>query len=121
MSSQNDEIERIKRLRERQIRLRDPRAKDHEIQHKIAQRYKPRKLTLASVIEDVPGKWWGMLFGAIIGLIIAITINVLVDFPSYWMEWIIYLLVLIGGVTGRFLGAAMDWTDEDHDALVKRG
>jgi hypothetical protein len=121
MSNQNDEIERLKRLRDRQIRLRDPKAKDNAIQHKIAQRYKPQKLTLAAVIENIPGKWWGMFFGAIIGLIIAIAINVLVDFPSSWMEWIAYLFVLIGIVMGRLLGAAMDWADEDHDALVKRG
>jgi hypothetical protein len=121
MSSQNDEVERLRRLRDRQISLRDPKAKDHAIQHKIAQRYKPKKLTLASVIEAIPGRWIGMFFGGLFGLIIAIAINVLVDFPAAWMEWIAYLLILVGVFLGRGLGAAMDWTDEDHDALVKRG
>ena len=119
--SNQDEIERLKRLRERQLRLRDPKAKDNAVQHKISQRYKPQKLTAASVIQDIPGKWLGMIFGALLGTILAVAINVLIDFEASWMEYVIYILIFFCAVIGRGLGAAMDWRDEDHDALVKRG
>jgi hypothetical protein len=119
--SNQDEIERIRRLRERQLKQRDPKAKDNAVQHRIAQRYKPKKLTAADVIRDIPGKWLGTIFGALFGIIVAVAINLLVDFPASWMEYVLYFLVLVCAVMGRGLGAAMDWRDEDHDALVKRG
>ncbi len=120
MSSQNDEIERIKRIRERQLQLRDPKAKDRQIQSRVASRYEKEKVTVNSVIRDIPGKWIGMFLGAIIGFILAIAINLLVDFPAAWMEYLVYFIVLVCVVMGRGLGAAMDWRDEDHEALVKR-
>ena len=119
--SDQDEIERIKRLRERQLKLRDPKAKDNAVQHKIAQRYKPKKYTVADAIQDIPGKWLGTIFGALFGIIGAVAINILVEFEAFWMEYAMYFLVLVCAILGRGLGAAMDWTDEDHDALVKRG
>jgi uncharacterized membrane protein len=120
MSSHNDEIERIKRLRERQLKLRDPKAKDRQIQHKIASRYHKEKLTFRDVLRDIPGKWMGMILGAIVGIILAIALNLLVVSDIFWIEYVGYFIVLVCIVMGRALGAAMDWRDEDHDALVKR-
>ena len=118
--SDKDEIERLKRIRDRQIRARDPQAKDREIQHRIATRYKKPKLTVKSIIEDIPGKWQGTILGAILGIIIAIAINVLLDFEAAWMEYVVYLIIFICAAMGRALGAAMDWREEDHEKLVKR-
>ena len=118
--SDQEEIERLKRIRDRQIRLRDPQAKDHEIQHRIASRYEKPKLTLESIIKDIPGKWMGMIVGGILGIIIAVTLNVVLDFEVAWMEYALYLIVAICAAMGRALGAAMDWREEDHEALVKR-
>lgn len=120
MGSNKDEMERLKRLRDRQLELRDPKAKDRAVQHQIAARHTKDKITVDSVIRDIPGAWIGMFLGGIVGLIIAVAVNVLLDFDASWMEYVVYLIVLVGVILGRGLGAAMDWRDEDHDALVKR-
>ena len=121
MSNQNDEIERLKRLRERQIRSRDPTAKDRQVQRKVSARYKKEKLTVGGIIRDIPGKWLGTILGAIVGLIMGIGIVLILKSEAFWMEYIPYFLVLVGAVMGRGLGAAMDWRDEDHEELVRRG
>ena len=38
MSDRNDEVERLMRLREQQIRARDPKAKDRKVQSRVAAR-----------------------------------------------------------------------------------
>ena len=118
--SDKDEIERLKRIRDRQIRLRDPQAKDREVQHRIASRYKKPKLTVKSILEDIPGKWMGTILGAILGTVVAVTLNLTLDFEVAWIEYALYLIVAICAAMGRALGAAMDWREEDHEALVKR-
>ncbi len=118
--SDNDEIERLKRIRDRQIQLRDPQAKDREVQHRVASRYKKPELTVKSIIKDIPGKWMGTILGAIVGIIIAVALNLALDFEAAWMEYAIYLIVAICAAMGRALGAAMDWREEDHEKLVKR-
>jgi hypothetical protein len=120
MNTHNDENERIKRIRDRQLSLRDPKAKDNAMQHRIASRYKAEKLTVESVLRDIPGRWIGTILGAIIGVIVAIAFNLLVESDAFWIEYVGYFLVLVCIVFGRGLGAAMDWREEDHDALVKR-
>ena len=120
MSSQNDEVERLRRLRERQIRLRDPKAKDRKVQHKVSARYKKEELTVEGVIRDIPGKWMGTILGAILGIILAVAFNLLVESEAFWIEYVGYFLVAVCAILGRGLGAAMDWRDGDHEALVNR-
>jgi hypothetical protein len=120
MGSHNDEIERIKRIRDRQLNLRDPKAKDDAMQHRIASRYKVEKLTVKGVLRDIPGRWMGTILGAIVGVVVAIAFNLLVESDAFWIEYVGYFLILVCIVLGRGLGAAMDWREEDHKALVKR-
>ena len=47
--------------------------------------------------------------------------SAVIQYDAFWIEYVGYLLVLVCIVLGRGLGAAMDWREEDHDALVKRG
>lgn len=120
MSNPQDEIERIRRIRERQLALRDPKAKDRAVHQYISSRYTKEKLTLSGVIRDIPGKWIGMFIGGAIGLIIAIALQLLLQTELTWIKYVGYILVFFGIAIGRGLGASMDWRDEDHDALVNR-
>lgn len=120
MSNQQDEIERIRRIRERQLSLRDPKAKDRAVHHMISSHYTKERLTLGGMIRDLPGKWLGMFCGGFIGLIIAVAFNLLIQTELTWIKYVAYIIVLFGIAIGRALGAAMDWRDEDHDALVNR-
>jgi hypothetical protein len=120
MSDQRDEVERIKRIRDRQLQLRDPRARDREVQHKVASRYRRDRITLGSAIRDLSGKWLGTIIGGLCGVLIAIAFHLLVQSEDDWVSWASYVIVLAGLALGRLAGAALDWRDEDHEALVRR-
>jgi hypothetical protein len=113
MSRQQDEIERLKRLRERQLADRDPRARDRAVSAKVRARRQTKKLTLKNVVADFTAKWTWMVAGGLVGAVLAIVVNV--AFKAAWAEYVGYGLVLFGIVMGRLFGAIRDWGDEDWD------
>jgi hypothetical protein len=119
MSKQNDELERIQRIRDQQIRARDPRARDRKQQQKISARHREKTFSFQDLLRSIPAKWWGMLIGGIIGLVLAIMLNKAIETEASWMEYVGYVVVLAGIVLGRGVGAAMDWSEEDHKKLVR--
>ncbi len=120
MSHQNDEIERAKRIRDRQLRLRDPKARDKKLMQKISADYdrKRKSLTLQDVLKDIPGKWWGMIIGGIVGSIAALVLSTKLE--SSWAPYLGYIILFACVVLGRGVGMTMDWREEDHDKLVRR-
>jgi hypothetical protein len=119
MSNRNDEIERIQRIRERQIKARDPRAHYRKHQQKIRKQYKEETFSFQDLLKSIPTKWWGMIIGGMIGLIFAIVLNKAIETEASWMEYVWYVIVLFGIVLGRGVGAAVDWSEEDHKKLVR--
>lgn len=115
--SEDQERERIRRIRDRQIQARDPTLRDKRFQHKVKGR-KKKKLTFADVLADIPTKVWGMIIGGLVGIILAILLNVAVN--ASWTQWIGLIIVLACIVMGRGLGATISWKEEDHEELVKR-
>ena len=119
MSNRKDEIERIQRIRDQQIRARDPRAHDRKRQQKVSARRSEKKFSFQDLLRSIPTKWWGMIIGGIIGLVAAIVLNKAIEAEASWMEYVGYVIVLAGIVLGRGVGAAMDWSEEDHKKLVR--
>ena len=119
MGSQNDEIERLKRIRERQLSDRDPGKRDKRFQYKVSQRPK-KKLTVEDILKDIPSKVWGMIIGGIIGVALAIALNAALGEILPWIQYVGIIIVLGLVVLGRLLGAATSWREEDHEKLVKR-
>lgn len=111
MGSQDDEIERIKRIRERQLSDRDPRARDKAFYGRISARRQGKKLTFQSVLADFRAKWTWMLGGLIIGIVLALALNQL--FQATWAQYVGYFIILFCVVMGRMFGAIRDWGDED--------
>lgn len=120
MGTQNDEIERIQRIRDRQLQLRDPKAKERKVQRAAAARYKPQKVSLAGAIEEVPGKWLGTILGGLIGVLLGVLFDLLVASDEWWMRYVPYLIAFAGLALGRMLGVILDRQEGDHDALVRR-
>ena len=112
MSRQNEELERIKRIRDQQLAARDPRARDHALQQVRARR-QSKKLTVRNILADFTAKWTWMVVGGAIGAVLAIVVNLV--FKATWAEYVGYGLILFGMVVGRILGAIRDWGDEDWD------
>ncbi len=120
MSQQKDEIERIQRIRDRQLQLRDPKARERKVQHKAAARYKPQKVTLTGAVHEIPGKWLGMILGGLLGVLLGVVFEWLVVTGDWWVRYVPYVIAFAGLALGRMLGAILDWREGDHDALVGR-
>lgn len=113
------EIECLKRIRERQLRARDPKAYDRKIMRKVSADYRKKsQLTFRDVLRDIPGKWWGMLYGGVLGLVVAVLVSAALE--ASWARYLGYLIVFACVVIGRVIGTVMDWREEDHDKLVRR-
>jgi hypothetical protein len=119
MSRRDDEVERLRRIRDRQLQLRDPMANRREVQHRVSSRYQPEKLTLAGVVREIPGKWLGTLLGGLIGILLGVLFDLVVAIDAWWVAYVPYVIAFAGFAVGRMLGAVLDWREEDHDALVQ--
>jgi uncharacterized membrane protein len=113
MSKQEDEIRRLQRLRDEQLQARDPTAKGRAQQQRLTTKHRNtrKKITARSVILDLPAKWQFMVIGALLGLLIALIINIM--FQAQWAQIVGGVLVVFGLVAGRVMGAVRDWGNED--------
>jgi len=74
MGNRNDEVERFKRLRDQQLRARDPQKKQQQLQHNISKRYKQSRepFSFTKIWQEVEHKWRGILIGGFLGFILLI-------------------------------------------------
>jgi Flp pilus assembly protein TadB len=117
MSNNNQEQERLKRLRDRQLTDRDPGVKKREFQRQSVERERRayRPLTFKDAWADIPHIWKGMFFGLILGLVGAFVITSLWVSPWAWVVSIVLLLVFI--MFGVMIGRAADSRDEIKENL----
>lgn len=66
---------------------------------------------MKSIILDFPAKWQFMIIGALIGLLVALVINIVVQ--DQWAQIAGGVLIVFGLVAGRVMGAIRDWGNED--------
>ncbi len=111
MGRQNDEMERLKRLRERQLSDRDPRIRDQAFQNRMRSGRRGKAFSLSGLLKDFQAKLLWMVGGAIVGIVAAIAFVQMVQVE--WAEYIAFLIVFAGAVIGRVLGSVVDWRDED--------
>ena len=113
MKSSENEVRRLQRLRDQQIRDRDPTAKKVAQYRRTVTNYKKRqkRITLGSVINDLPAKIWFMVIGGLLGAVLAIVLLIIIDEP--WVKALGIIVILFGLISGRVMGAARDWGDED--------
>ena len=117
MSNGNQEQERLKRLRDRQLSERDPLVKQRDFQRSSARReQKARKpYSLAKMWRDIPHVWKGFFYGILLGT------AVLIALPTFWVSpWsipvsLIALLVLV--IIGVLIGRAFDTRDEIKELI----
>jgi hypothetical protein len=121
MSKQNEELERLIRLRERQIQARDPKAKERKIQAKVtARRRKLRsrntsfQYMIQDMLRDMSYKFWGIIIGAVLGTIVSIVLALLLeDIVMVAVLGLVITLILI--LVGFIFGHSFDWRAEVTD------
>ncbi len=113
MPTSNDEIERLKRLREQQIKTRyDPNEKKAKYEQISYQRRQGTKVTGRDILKDIPDQVWWSLFGGIIGLVFFAIVVSLPGIPSYG-SLIGLAGIVFGLVVGWVLGKARQSGKED--------
>jgi dephospho-CoA kinase len=118
MNSNQSEQERIKRIRDQQIRTRDPQTKERKISRQISTQQKKKRQNesfFKDAIRDVSHKAKGVYIGALLGLIILLVLPYFVEGKIATTLGIIAIPVLI--LLGFIYGASFDWRDELSDDL----
>jgi hypothetical protein len=116
----NDEVERLKRLRDQQLKARDPHKKQQKLQHGISVRYRKSRepFELKKVWLEVDKKWRGLLIGGFLGFIVLVILPNFVDPP--WAEVAGVAAIVFLMLIGFAIGQAADARDELHDLVHKR-
>ena len=117
MPDHNQEQERLRRLRERQLADRDPSVKKREFQRSSIERerraYKPE--SLRGIWAMIPHIWRGGFFGLLVGL------GAVIAIPLYWISsWalpVAFVVLLFAVFMGIMIGRGLDSRDEIADNL----
>lgn len=111
MSSRDPEVERLKRIRDRQLAARDPGVKQRKLQRSIATRQKKaaRPSGLSVVWKETPHSWKGLFYGGLVGAAVIIGLPYLLDYP--WLETATLVAFPFFLILGFFIGRAADTRD----------
>lgn len=118
MSYEESEQEKLRRLRDQQIRARDPQIKERHISRRItSQQAKKRRNEnfIKDSVKDVSHKAKGVYVGALVGLIVLLAL-------PYFVEGKIATVIGIASIPflmalGFLYGASFDWRDEIRDDI----
>ena len=116
MKFQESEQERIKRIRDEQLRARDPKAKERRQSARYAQKSKKlrenQKLA-KDTISSIPHIWRVGFYGLAIGFIIKICLPLF--FTANWVSAAGWAIMLVTTAFGVLFGASLDWRDDLRD------
>ena len=120
MSHQNDEVERLKRIRDQQLQARDPQKKQRQLQHNISKRYRSSQETFSfkKLWMGVEQKWRGIVIGAFLGAIVLVVLPSFTDSDKAMLLGVLVFVFLL--VMGYMIGQAADARDEIEDLVKKR-
>jgi hypothetical protein len=108
----NQEQERLRRLRERQLADRDPKVKERQFQRMTAQREQKRdkSYSLARAWGDIPHIWRSSFYGLLVGLFIMLVLPYFWD--SSWTFLVSVLATIVTTMFGAVVGNAIDAREE---------
>ena len=110
-SDEQKEIERLKRLREKQLTARDPHKETRKQMKQFSLKQKNRsKFALENLLRDIDHKWQGLIYGFLAGGLLAVLIGFLV--PTTTGAWIALGALLVLPAFGFIFGASLDWRDD---------
>ena len=119
MTNPNDDVERFKRIRDQQLKARDPQKKERKIQRSIStrQRKSRKSFSFREMLDDVPRKWSGLILGAFLGLLVVAFLPLFIS--GSWVTLlglgIMFFLAFVGFATGH----AIDGKRELEDLIGK--
>lgn len=118
MGYPESEQERLKKLRDRQIRARDPLVKERKVSRQVADQQR-RKRKNERFIRDSVGavshKVKGAYIGALLGLVIMLLLPMVMENRMANILGILAIPFLIA--LGLLIGASFDWRDDIRDHI----
>jgi len=119
MSGKNDELRRLKRIRDQQLRARDPSVKQKKLQRTITtkRRKAVQKFSFRQIFIQVPHKIKGPLIGAVVGLLIFLFLPYFVE--TSWIDFVGIGAIFFLTILGFSLGQALDTRDSLKELINK--
>ena len=113
--ARDDEVERIRRIRDRQIQLRDPQIKQNKLQKKIYTRRRSRieAFDITRIFTELPKVITGTLLGMLIGLLVMVILPYLVK--TDWVNYLSLGILVFTTFMGTAFGRAIDARDNLRD------
>jgi hypothetical protein len=114
----NNEQERIKRLRERQLTERDPLVKQRQFQRTTAQKERKARrkhYTLGEAWRTIPHVYRSPFIGLLLGVAAMVVIPAVWDSP--WSFWIAAGMTVFFVFLGIVTGSAQDIRDNLRDSI----
>ena len=117
MSGSDQELERLKRLHDRQLSDRDPQVKQRQFQRTSAQRERRyrKPYSLGKMWKDIPHAWKGFFYGLVLGT------TVLLILPMFWVSlWAVpcsTAAIVVFALFGVILGRAIDARENIKDLI----
>jgi hypothetical protein len=114
MSNQNEQ-ERLRRIRDRQIQLRDPKIKDRKVQRSVAKKHRDslETFSITKIWTDLPKIIRGTVIGLLAGLVILLVLPYI--FQGAWVDIAGFATVFILAFLGMIFGQALDARDRLKD------
>ena len=117
MSNESQEQERLKRLREQQLRARDPHVKQRQHQKMTAERERKRdtSYTLGDLWQDIPLVVRYAVGGFLLGLLVSLILSSLWDSP--WLKIVSIAIVIALTVFSGIVGNAIAVREKVKDLM----
>ena len=117
MAGEDSELERLRRIRERQLSDRDPGRKQQKLQQTITRKHRrsAQPFSMARMWAEVPKRWKGTLFGSIFGVVAVIVLPLVTDSKLATVIGLALLVFL--ALIGFLVGRARDTQDDVRDLL----
>ncbi len=115
MSNSNQDLERLRRLRERQLADRNPRIKQGGFYRASSERERRsvKRYTLAEAWATIPHIWKAPFYALLLGVILVLVLTSLWDSIWAWVAGGAATLFFI--IAGVLVGQAMDLRDRLKD------
>ena len=117
MPGNDQELERLRRLRQSQLADRDPLVKQRQFQRSSAQREKRIKkpYSLGKMWKDIPHAWKGFFYGLVLGTVVLLIV------PMLWVSpWAIpcsAATIVVFMIFGLAVGRAIDTRENIKDLM----
>jgi hypothetical protein len=111
------EVERLRRIRDQQLRTRDPLIKQRKLDHTIATKHRKARVSFSfgRIWGEIPHRWRGLLLGGLIGVGALLAAPSLI--PGTWGTCAGVALLPFAAMLGFLIGRYEDSKEDVKDLI----